>query len=369
MAGIQLPSDPGWVRPSVTRALRRAERDWGKHLWTGLLAVTPWACSDSRQVLLVHSPLDTETLDWVEQRYEADHPDTDLRWIQIPPEETLRLLREGAAEEWPDLWWGAPAWLLATAAGEDRLASASPTWAGDVGDEVRDPAGRWIGVLLDPLVMAFDREQVSLGQAPRDWIDLFHPRWAGELLVPDAPGTLSGSLLVGTLMGRDVLQGGDGSDGLDWLRRLDATVSEYPGDEEDAARRLGRGEGAFAVLRLSTAVQAGARRESVVWRVPETGTPVLVEGAARVAGSMAGPAAEEFLEWLGSGGVMQDVATRLRRLPVFPTGADTSEPAFLALDRVTLRIWPMDADSAAVHLESWIERWREQVRGAAPRIF
>jgi ABC-type thiamine transport system substrate-binding protein len=84
---------------------------------------------------------------------------------------------------------------------------------------------------------------------------------------------------------------------------------------------------------------------------------------------MAGPAAAEFLEWLGSGGVMQDVATRLRRLPVFPTGADTSEPAFLALDRATLRIWPMDADSAAVHLESWIERWREQVRGAAPRIF
>jgi hypothetical protein len=66
-------------------------------------------------------------LDWVEQRYEADHPDTDLRWIQIPPEETLRLLREGAAEEWPDVWWGAPAWLLATAAGEDRLAAAFAT--------------------------------------------------------------------------------------------------------------------------------------------------------------------------------------------------------------------------------------------------
>lgn len=327
------------------------------------------ACADSGPVLLVHSPLDADVLDWVEQGYEAHRPDVDLRWIQIPSDETLRLLREGPAEEWPDVWLGAPAWILAKAAGEDRLTATSATWARDTGSDVRDPTGRWIGVLLDPLVIAFDRDQVSLGQAPRDWIDLFHPRWAGDVLVPDAPGSLAGALLVGTLMGRDLLEGGDGSGGLDWLRRLDATVREYPADEATVARYLIQGRGSFAVLRMSAAVHGVESSERLAWRLPETGTPVLVQGVALVAGSLATRDGEAFVEWLGRPEVMSEVAARQRQLPVLPVRDDTSTPASLVRARAGLRAWAMDADTLAIYLERWVERWRSEVRGAASRIF
>jgi iron(III) transport system substrate-binding protein len=354
----------------VTRIVPRVEMDSWKLPWAGLLGVIALsACADSGQVLLVHSPLDSEALEWLEQGYEAHRPDIDVRWIQIPPEETLRLLREGPREEWPDVWLGAPAWYLAAAAGEERLATASPDWARDLGSDVRDSAGRWFGVLLDPLVIAFDRDQVSLSQAPRDWIDLFHPRWAGDVVVPDAPGTVAGSLLVGAPMARDVLQGGDGTGGLDWLRRLDATVGEYNGDEADAAGRLARGQGTFAVLRLSTVVDAMDRDERLAWRVPESGTPVLVEGVARVAGSGAGPTGELLLEWVGTPEVMRELAYRLRRLPVLPVRDDAPAPAYAAQARTGLRAWPTDSDTLAAYLEPWVERWRSDVRGTAPRIY
>ncbi|MEJ2203981.1 MAG: ABC transporter substrate-binding protein [Gemmatimonadota bacterium] len=339
-------------------------------LW-GTLATTTLAaaCTDARPVLLVHSPLQVRGLEWMEERFEADWPNVDLRWIQVPPEETLRLLREGPAEEWPDVWWGAPSWVLARAAGEGRLAAASPSWLDDAGVDVRDPARRWIGVLLDPLVIAFNRDTVSLGQAPRDWIDLLHPRWAGEVVVPDAPGSVAGSVLVGAVVGRDVAKGRDGTGGLDWLRRLDATVAAYPADEGTVVQRLVRGQETLAVLRLSTAVQAAEDDGRLAWRLAGSGAPVVLEGVALVAGTTAASEAEELVEWLGSPDVVGSVASRFHRLPALPGGDDAATPAALARARLDLRAWMTDADTLAAHLDEWIDRWRAEVREATPRVF
>lgn len=333
------------------------------------VVVLGWGCTDQRHVLLVHSPLDREGLGWMERRFEAHHPGVDLRWIQVPAEETLSLLREGSAEEWPDVWWGAPSWILAAASRESRLTAVSPSWLDDVERGLRDPADRWIGVLLDPLVIAFDRRRVSLGRAPRDWIDLFHPRWAGEVVVPDAPATLAGSVLVGTLVGRDVAEGGDGTGGFDWLRRLDATVAEYPADEPTAVRRLTRGQETFAILRMSTAAQAAERSDDLAWRLPESGVPVLVGGVAVVAGAAAPIEAEALVEWLGSPEEAVTVASRFRRWTALRGRDETSASTPLTQAGAELRAWVADADTLAAYLDDWIERWRTDVREASLRVF
>jgi iron(III) transport system substrate-binding protein len=305
-------------------------------------------------------------LDWAEEGFEAAHPDVDLRWMQVASDETLRILREKKQEERPDVWWGAPSWLLAAAAQEDLLVAASPSWIQDVPAYARDAEGRWVGVALDPLVLAFDRDQVSLGRAPRDWIDVFHPRWQGEVVAPDAPATIAGSLLVGSMVGRDLATGGDGLGGLDWLRRLDATVEEYAGSEGDVAARLVRGQATIGILRLSAARAVQHSDSSIVYRLAEAGTPVLVEGVAVPAGVTDLAVAGSFVEWLGSSGPSLDAALRFSRMPVRRDVGGAVAPDWLVEASAALQPWVAPSEFLGAHLDAWIERWGDEVRRRSP---
>jgi len=323
-------------------------------------------CADARTSLRVVSPLDPEVLEWAEAAFEAEHPDLDILWSAATTGDARERLAGGDV----DVWWGAPSWALARAASEGALRSPTPVpaWAAVLPAGMGDPEGLWLPTLADPLVLAFNPDSLSRGRAPRDWIDLLHPRWAGVIAWPDANATESGAAIVGTHVLVDGAQTGDTLAGLDWMGRVDRNVRDYLPDDRAVARRVMEGFASVAPLPLSVAERYRAAGRSLDYRIPESPTPAIVRGAAIGASTIHPDAAAMFLTWLGAPEQVRTMAERFALAPADPVRVTAPPGSALAILLAGLRYEIVPAGALAAGLEVWVDRWRTAVQGRAPRV-
>lgn len=324
------------------------------------------ACGRAQQVV-VYASLDDQALAWAESSFEGANPDVDVRLVAVPANRLIERLADRGNDPRADLAWGAPSWVLAAAAADGLLAETAPPWAGDVPDAWKDPRGRWVGSLVDPVVFAVNHDSVSLSRAPRDWIDLLHPQWTDQILVPEPGASDVGTVVLGQRAEAAVREYGDVTDAMDWFRRLDGVRAAYVADDQTMMRDLTRGAASLALARLSTAEAAAEADPAVAYVVPESGGPVVVEGVARVAGAEHSEAAGRFLAWLGSAAVAPELEAKLRQLPAW-VAPDGDVPAWMA--RAWRGFTPRDvpADTLAAHLETWVAAWRSEARGRGVRV-
>ncbi|HSM59341.1 MAG TPA: extracellular solute-binding protein [Longimicrobiales bacterium] len=327
------------------------------------------ACSGGERVLVGLSPLDGEVLAWAEGAFEEDHPGIDLRWRRVPGEEVAAELVASDGEI--GLVWGVPSWVLAGAAAGGLLSAleASPEWAAALPPELRDREDAWLATLTDPVVLAFNTDSLARSRAPRDWLGVLHPMWSGSVAWPDAGATESGALIVGTRVAADGARTGDPDAGFDWLARVDANVDAYLAADGDPARLIASGAMLVGVSLLS-AVEAERRAgRPVDYRVPESPTPVLVRGAAVPAGTPDLAAATTFVDWVGRPEQARALMDRFALLPAAPGLAEEASPgSALAVAAAAVRFAAVDADTLAARLGAWVQRWRTEVQGRAPRV-
>jgi len=62
-----------------------------------LTALTSAACTNGKTPLVIYSPHGRELLSVLEQRFEALHPDVDVRWMDMGSQEVLDRLRSERA--------------------------------------------------------------------------------------------------------------------------------------------------------------------------------------------------------------------------------------------------------------------------------
>jgi len=340
----------------------------GRSTWVVWVVAVLSACGRPAHVVVVYTPLDRDLTTWAEDAYRQTHPDVDLRMVPMSSSDILARLSTERADPAASVVWGAPSWILAAAAGDGLLAPAPPPWAASLAADLRDPEGRWTASLLDPMVLAFNLDRLSRSRAPRDWIDLFHPRFAGELLLPE-PGPDDGaSVLLATHAYASQTSYGDILDAIVWFGRLDGQCRGYEADEGDLLRRLGRGvDGSVALVRLSRAEAARRDGGAVAYVVPESGGPILVQGVAVVASAPDPEAAGAFVAWLGSPDATSRLARELHRLPA-TVAPDAQELDWLPDAPTALAGDVVPADTVAAHLDAWVARWRSDARGRSPKL-
>jgi iron(III) transport system substrate-binding protein len=320
------------------------------------------ACRAPAHTLVVYSNLSPALLSFVEGAFEEAHPDVDVRTVSLTPTEALDRLRDERAAPRADVWWGAPSSVLAVAARDSLLAETHPSWFGAVPSEVRDAQGRWIGSLEDPLVIAVNADSVGLQVAPHDWADLLQPRFRGKLVLPEPWRSEAGNMLVATRLATAAATG-DTAEAWDWLRRMDATAGRYVAADSDLVVRVAAGTATVGVARLSRvegAIAAGARQLTVY--VPESGTPVMVQGIAVVAGAPDPQVAADFIEWTGDPGVADGVMERSHLMPA-RDDLEEEPPAWLSKVLQTLRRQIVPGDTLALHLPAWLTWWSDHVKG------
>lgn len=111
----------------------------------------------------------------------------------------------------------------------------------------------------DSLVVLLLRDSVPLALAPRDWVDLFHPRFGKRVAFPDPAASPEAEAFMAAVMARESRRTGDPEAGFDWLRRLDRAVFFYPEDPRNGIAAFFRGDLVLLVLEGRHAAEVLAR--------------------------------------------------------------------------------------------------------------
>ena len=283
------------------------------------------SCGDGRTRVVVRTALDSDTRDRIEAAFEEANPLIDVRFSNRGDDLTLAELREDGEVDF-DVWWGGAPESMEVLAREGRLAGWSP-WA------------------ESPFVFAFDRDRVSLVNAPTEWIDLLHHGWADDVLVPDPDESASGASFVLGALAQAARTDGDAYYGFDWLERVDGQVVRYAPDGDEAIRGVVLGEASLAVVPLVDfqAAVEGDEETTLHHRRPTS------RGAAWSSG----------VGLVEAEGVVAEAAASFVAFVTSTTGLEALENGWEEPDATRGEDAKMMADSLSV----WMMRWREDVRG------
>lgn len=321
-------------------------------------------CSDGRTPVVLYSPHASDLLALLEETYEAEHPEVDVRWLDMGSQEVLDRVRSEAANPQVDVWFGGPDTIFARGAEQGLLAPYRPAWAEAVPEASRDPEERYFGAYRSMPVLVFNSAAVPPEEAPGDWDDLLDPRWRGKVLIRDplASGTMR--TMFGMILARSVAETGSPETGFEWLRRLDGQTQEYVLNPALLMERLIRQEGLVTVWDLTDVLLQKQRGMPLDFRFPASGTPVIDDSIGLVAGSPHPEAGRAFVDWVGSREAQLLAAERSFRLPA-RTDLEPAELPEWARDVLT-RMVPAEVDWELIEErgQEWMATWDQTIRGA-----
>jgi iron(III) transport system substrate-binding protein len=329
------------------------------------MAMVLAACGggDGREVLTVYSPHGRDMLQAFEKRYEALHPDVDVQAVDMGSQEVLDRIRSERANPQADVWWGAPSPMFEDAAADSLLERFAPTWAAQLSPDARDPEGYWHGTYLTPEVIAFNTAAVPAAEAPKDWEELLDPKWKGKVLIrnPVESGTMRA--IFGMIIYRGIRAGGDTTQGMQWLRRLDGQTKEYVLNPTLLYQKLARQEGLVTVWDQPDIDALKAKQSYPIdYVIPTSGTPLVIDGVAVVRGAPNAERARDFVEWIGGAAVVP-AAREFFRIPARTDIPNDSLPPSLQATRAAIKAEPMDWALYQRESTGWMRWWDEHVRG------
>ena len=321
------------------------------------------ACSDGRTVLTVYSPHGREQLVAFEKWYEERRPEVDLQWVDMGSQEALDRVRSEKANPQGDVWYGGPASFFARAAEEDLLDPYRPSWADAVPPEARGESDMYFGAYLTPAVIAYNSDAVDHAEAPADWDEVLDPRWKGKLLIRDplASGTMR--TIFGLMIYRGLQETGDTAAGFGWLRRLDAQTKEYVLNPALLYQKLVRQEGVITLWNLPDVLQLQDQGVPIDYRMPASGTAILVDAIAAIRGARQPELARDFIEYIGSVEGQLRAARDLKRNIVRTDIPTDSLPDWLVRVENELEAYPVDWDILEARGAKWMRYWDAHVRG------
>jgi iron(III) transport system substrate-binding protein len=327
-----------------------------------LSALTACSSGPSRTPLVVYSPHGKDLLQYYEQGFERAHPNVDVQWVDMGSQDVLDRLRSEKANPQADLWFGAPAETFSRAANEGLLDAYRPTWSAAVATEARDAQDRWYGTYLTPEVIAYNTEAVPAADAPKDWDDVLDPRWKGKVVIRDPVASGSMRAIFGALIARSIARTGSTAQGFDWLRKLDANTREYALNPTVLYQKLGRREGVISLWDMPDIADLQVKRYPIGYRIPTSGTPLLVDAIAVVRGAKHPDVAKEFYEFVTTPHALLEAASRFNRIPARTDIAADSLPAWIRSARTEIKPMPVDQKLLADSLDSWMKQWDSRVR-------
>ena len=351
------------LRPAVTFSVALLARVGSTAAFIAALMALAGCSSDGRKILIVYSPHGKDLLGYFEREFEQAHPDIDVQWVDMGSQEVLERVRAEKPNPQADVWFGAPAEAFDRATKENLLQPYKPTWAGAIDPEAHDSRDNWYGTYMTPEVIGYNRDAVSDADAPKDWDDLLDPKWKGKILIRDpiASGTMRA--IFGAIMARSIAQTGKPDAGYEWLRKLDANTREYTLNPTILYQKLGRQEGVVTMWDMPDIATLEQRtRIPVKYSIPTSGTPLLVDGIAIVAGSKHPAEARQYYEYVTTPEAMIAAADSFLRIPARKDIPVAELPSWIRDAMAKIKPMPVDREVMAAHLDEWMKYWDANIR-------
>lgn len=312
------------------------------------------SCGSHRTPLLIYSPHGRDLLSLLERRFEAEHPDVDVQWLDMGSQDAYDRVRSERANPQADLWFGGPSVLFQRAARESLLAPISATGDTLIASVYRTPA-----------VIAYNSQAVSAADAPKDWDDMLDPRWKGKVLIRDplASGTMR--TVFGMIMERSLRATGDTAQGVEWLRRLDGQTKQYVFNGTLLDEMIARQEGLITMWDLPDLLLTIKTGVPLAYTFPTSGTPVIDDAIAVVKGAPHPALAREYAAWVRTPAIQILAAREALRLPArTDIPADSLPPWVRDVER-QMKPEPMDWDLMERDGPAWMSYWDRNIRNSA----
>jgi iron(III) transport system substrate-binding protein len=325
---------------------------------TALVILTAGCTRDTRERIVIYSPHGKEMLSYYERAFEEAYPEVDVQWIDMGGEDAYDRIRTEQRRPQASLWWGGASMTFDRAAREGLLEPYRPSWSGAVPEGTFDPEDRWYGTFLTPEVITFNHRTVDPSERPTDWDDLLEPAWRDRILIryPLASSTMR------TIYGAMILRQPTVEEGYAWLARLDRNVKTYTADPTQLYLKLARQEGDVTLWNMpDTYIQAEINGYPFEYLIPESGTPVLTDGIALVAGGPNQEIARRFYDFVTSDTAMVHQARTFYRIPVRQDIGREQLPAWIT--RVEVKAMELDWERLAAEGPEWMQYWDEHIKG------
>jgi len=326
-------------------------------------ALLPAACGDGRTPVLVYSPHGRDLLAALEKRYEALHPEIDVRWLDMGSQEVFDRVRSERANPQADVWFGGPDAIFGHGAREGLLAPYAPEWAGALAPESRGAGDLYFGCYRTLPVLVYNSAAVTDADAPRDWEDLLAPHWTGKVILRDPMASGTMRTMFAMVLAGSIARTGQPAEGYAWLRRLDAQTKEYASNPALLFQKILRREGLVTVWELSHILLQQQRGVPLAFHLASSGTPVINDAVALVKGAPHAAAAQAYIDWVGGREAQEIAARQAFKLP----GRTDLDPTTLPdwAQRVLAELKPIALDWALVEREQpgWMAEWDRSVRG------
>jgi iron(III) transport system substrate-binding protein len=321
------------------------------------------ACSDGRTPLVLYSPHGRDLLELVEDAFEQQRPEIDVRWLDMGSQEVYDRIRSERANPQTDVWFGGPDTIFSRGAAEGLLDPFRPTWAESLPPQSRDADDLYFGVYRAVPILFYNSEALTPDEAPADWDDLLDERWRGKIVIRDPLASGTPRPAFGMILARSVAATGSPESGFEWLRQLDRQTRDYVVNPALLFEKLIRQEGLVTIWELTDALLLQRRGSPLDYRFPSSGTPVIDDSIGLVAGAPHPEEARDFIEWVGSREALLMTAREALRLPAREDlpAEDLPEWAREALAEIV----PAEVDWDLITEEGpgWMTRWDREVRG------
>jgi iron(III) transport system substrate-binding protein len=266
----------------------------------GLAAAIATACPAATpavaEELTVYTAVEAEDLKKYAERFNAEHPDIEIKWVRDSTGiVTAKLLAEKANPQ-ADVIWGLAATSLMLLEAEGMLEPYAPKGLERLDARFRDPAEppAWTG--MDAWVAAIcfntvEAERLGLPQ-PTSWQDLTDPVYKGHIAMPNPSSSGTGYLDVSSwlqLFGEE--------EGWAYMDQLHENIAAYTHSGSKPCRQAAAGEVALGVsfaFRAARLKEEGAPIEVII---PEEGIGWDMEATAIVKGTDKMEAAQTLVDW------------------------------------------------------------------------
>ncbi|WOI57998.1 ABC transporter substrate-binding protein [Palleronia sp. LCG004] len=294
--------------------------------------------------------------------FEGSH-DIDVNMVRLSSGEAYAKIRAEARNPQTDLWWGGT--------GDPHLQAAidglSEEYRSPMLEKLQDWAVeqaetseyRTVGVYSGALGWGYNTDILAEKgiEPPQCWADLLDPALAGEVQMadPNSSGTAYTALAtLVQLMGED--------EAFDYLKKLDANVSQYTKSGSAPVKAAGRGESGLGIVFMHDAVAQAEEGFPIEVVAPCEGTGYEIGSMSLIAGAQNEDSAKTFYDWvLGA-----DIQSMLPEAGSFqiPSNVDAKvSEAAPKLDDVKLIDYDFAQYGGSDRRAELLSRWSREIGG------
>ncbi|SES19299.1 iron(III) transport system substrate-binding protein [Tranquillimonas rosea] len=298
------------------------------------------------------------------QEFEASH-DMNINMVRLSSGEAYAKVRAEARNPQTDVWWGGTGDPHLQAAADDLTAEyRSPMleelqpWAVT---QAETSEYRTVGVYSGALGWGYNTEifEEKGIEPPRCWEDLLDSSLQGEVQIadPNSSGTAYTTLAtLVQLMGED--------EAFEYLKKLDANVSQYTKSGSAPVKSAARGETGLGIVFMHDAVAQAEEGFPIEVVAPCEGTGYEIGSMSLIAGAQNPDAAKVFYDWV-LGADVQSVMPEAGSYQI-PSNANATAPeAAPDLSELKLIDYDFAEFGSSERRSALLSRWDEEVGGVA----